>query len=180
MFAYCNNNPANGDDPTGHSMDWTRETYSFGTPGAGSCCGGGDIAVTFWILATIYALLTSSSDDCSTTVDGVSSASVPAFQQFAEQNVKEASIETKSVAGSTPATPPNNGNERDYRKIRSNARANEIAEKCGFENAEALKKWYVGRSNISKFNMYIDNVTNEVILIAIQGGTVVPTGCIIP
>ena len=56
MFAYCNNNPANGDDPTGYSMDWPREAYCSGAPGAGDSCGGGGdgIAAVIIILIGIF------------------------------------------------------------------------------------------------------------------------------
>ena len=101
MFAYCNNNPVNADDPTGHSMDWTREAYSFGTSGAGESCGGNGI-VTLWLLATIIKSFTTSSDPIldalTSNADKSKANNSKSWEKYAEK--------AKSVAGSTPATPP--------------------------------------------------------------------------
>ena len=85
----------------------------------------------------------------------------------------------KSATVSTPASPPDpngNGGKHSYNEIRKNSRANKIAQEFGYENAETFKDSVVGRRNGGRFNMAIDTVSKEVVLIKIQGGIVVPTG----
>ena len=103
MFAYCNNNPANGDDPTGHSMDWTREAYSFGTSGAGeSCAGGGSggIGDIIWAIIQILKELTSSQapaciDALPYTIPSVETKSIPNAEKKDEE--KKRNTRTYSV-----------------------------------------------------------------------------------
>jgi len=61
--------------------------------------------------------------------------------------------------------------------FKNNKIANEIAQKLGFEGAEDLKKFFVGKSNISKFNIKYDKDTGEIVLESINDSSVqIPTG----
>ncbi len=54
--------------------------------------------------------------------------------------------------------------------------AEKIAIEHGYTGAEDLKKAYVGKSQISKFNMKVDKKTGEIVLEGIQNGAQVRTG----
>ena len=57
---------------------------------------------------------------------------------------------------------------KDYQQAKGNKQANEWAQKVGYDDAEMLKKDYVGNEG-SKFNMYRNRATEEIILIGIKG-----------
>jgi len=68
-------------------------------------------------------------------------------------------------------------NSNHLKKVKSNTRANEIAQEFDYEGAEDLKETFVGKGNVSKFNMMIDSETKEVILESISDSSIhVPTG----
>lgn len=61
-----------------------------------------------------------------------------------------------------------------------NSRANKIAEKLGFEDAHDFKEAFVGKKNISKFDMKFDSKSGEIWLVPKKGGDPVPTGFNMP
>lgn len=67
-------------------------------------------------------------------------------------------------------------NSEQLKKVGSNSRANEIAEKFGFDSAEDFKESFVGKEAVKKFNIKYNPKTKEIILEAIKGGTQVHTG----
>ena len=73
-----------------------------------------------------------------------------------------------------------NSGKSQLKKIGSNSAANKAAKEVGYESAEAFKEDFVGKSNISKFNMKYDPKTREIILESIKGSTQVPTGYYLP
>ena len=62
------------------------------------------------------------------------------------------------------------------KKIGSNAEANEIVGRFGYDSAEDFKEAYVGKNAISKFNIKINPSTKEIVLEAIREGLQIPTG----
>lgn len=56
---------------------------------------------------------------------------------------------------------------KDYVKARNNKQANQWAQEVGYGGAEELKADYVGRQG-SKFNMYTNRATGEIVLIGLK------------
>ena len=56
----------------------------------------------------------------------------------------------------------------NYQKARNNKEANKWAEQVGEKSAESLKESFVGKKNISKFNMLKNKDTGEIVLEAIK------------
>jgi len=71
-------------------------------------------------------------------------------------------------------TTSTNQSAKDAKKISSNEEANKFAQDKGYEDAHALKENYVGKKNISKFDIYRNNTTGESFLINKEGTTIVP------
>lgn len=63
---------------------------------------------------------------------------------------------------------------KDYVKAKNNKTANEWAQKAGYENAEEFKDAFVP-NNGSKFNMFMNKKTGEIILIGIEKAIEVAT-----
>ena len=59
-------------------------------------------------------------------------------------------------------------------KIKSNNEANNFAQEKGYKDAHELKNDYVGKNNISKFDIYRNNSTGESFLINKNGTVIVP------
>ena len=55
-------------------------------------------------------------------------------------------------------------------KTMNNAMANKLVQKFGFKDAHEFKEYYVGKDNISKFNIKIDKKTGQIILESIKRG----------
>ena len=164
MFAYCLNNPAIGADPNGHRVDRVLPAWLDGGGGDVAAVGGGGGIVTLYLLSKIISYFTSTNKTDSKDA---------ALKEISNSNEK-----LKSIAGSTPASPPDpngNGEKHSYQEIRKNSQANKIAQECGYENAESFKDSIVGKGNGGKFNIAYDKVSSEIVLIKIQGKIVVPT-----
>ena len=56
---------------------------------------------------------------------------------------------------------------KDYVQARNNKQANQWAQEVGYDGAEELKADYVGKQG-SKFNMYTNRATGEIILIGLK------------
>ena len=192
MFAYCENNPPANIDSSGTSLTPNTDLIAVGGAAAGYSLfaaifmwaakffsGGSSSRSSVGIGSSGYNTITSSRN--STIVSDLTTSAVAEYQQAVEQN-SASGIETKSIAGSTPATPPDpsgNGEKHSYQEIGKNKVANKIAQKYGYENAEEFKASFVGQGDAGKFNIGYDKVSNEIVLIKIQGKAVVPTGYII-
>ena len=74
----------------------------------------------------------------------------------------EAESETKSKPGNKP--------------YKNNKEANKQAQKHGYKDAHELKADYVGKSNVSKYDMKYDTKTGEIYLESKDGKTQIPTG----
>jgi hypothetical protein len=57
---------------------------------------------------------------------------------------------------------------------------NKIAEEYGYGKTEDFKEDFVGKENISKYNIKYNPKTGEIVLEAIQGGKQIPTGLEMP
>jgi hypothetical protein len=96
-----------------------------------------------------------------------------------------------NVSGSTavpcPAPPNPNGNKKgdsnsnqQLKKLGKNSDANKIAEEYGYKKAEDFKQDFVGKQNISKYNIKYNPKTGEIVLEAIRGGKQISTGLKMP
>jgi RHS repeat-associated protein len=164
MFTYCVNNPIMYFDPSGYiTADWRglREVdgqYLYG-----------DLA--YYIIAAGSYAYSKMPKAYKISVNGKSSYG--------------------NVSGSTavpyPAPPNPNGNKKgnsdtkqQLNKLKKNSDANKIAEEYGYKKAEDFKQEYVGKQNVSKFNIKYNPKTGEIVLEAIQGGKQVSTGLKMP
>ena len=66
-----------------------------------------------------------------------------------------------------------NQSAKDAKRISSNDEADEFARSKGYENAHDLKKEYVGKKNISRFDIYRNNKTGEAFLIKNQNPKII-------
>lgn len=62
-----------------------------------------------------------------------------------------------------------------YIKAKTNAKANNWARRVSAESAELLKSEFVGRDG-SRFDMFLNRATNEIILINKSSGLIISTG----
>ena len=170
MFAYCLNNPVNYSDYTGGE-------------------------------ATIIAIIIGSFFETLLIIIGVTTVALlilggiheisKAIKSAADDEPKEKPV--VSPEGEAIAAPPetpqggNNNNknkkngrkqnEKNYKKINGNKMARQLAQKFGFESAEALKEGYVRKESVSKFNMAINMNTFELVLISLKDSNIIiPTG----
>ena len=191
MFAYCGNNPANNSDPAGRL--WAEiwefvkevicETGSAMTSLSPAYAGCGSLAAVdgplpvgdiIGLVGIGFLTIGSLGYGFYQAVDAPTS-----HAPKEKKNTEGTATGIKSVVGSTPATPPDpnsNGNKHSYKQISNNNRANNIAQEFGYKDAEDFKDSIVGRGNGGRFNMAIDTSSQEVELIRIKGGTIVPTG----
>ena len=98
------------------------------------------------------------------------------------QQAGQAISDTAEKAGNWIKEKWNNATNGDpnkkpsLKKVNNNT-ANDLAKKNGFKDAHDFKESFVGKSNISKFNMKIDKNTGEIFLESVQkGGKVIATG----
>ena len=62
---------------------------------------------------------------------------------------------------------------KDAKKISSNEDANDFAMEKGYKDAHELKRQYVGKENISKYNIFRNNKTGEAFLINRDGSSII-------
>ena len=179
MFAYCENNPVNLSDNSGHAGELTAGWAGsmWWLPFIDGPIPIGEIIYFVGCLACGIADLISyfGADNIVLITYGV-------YDVYNSAKHGGGSF-SQSAAGSSPATPPNgnnnNRNERDYIKAGSNTKANNWARRAGADSAEALKREFVGNDG-SRFDMYLDRTTDEIILISKSSGLVISTGYYLP
>ena len=152
LFLYCGNNPVGRLDPNG--TDW--ETVA---------------AVGLTVALIGVAILATIPTGGGSLV--LASVGVSASTATAAANTAIAVGVTTACGSVVFAASENGGN--DYQKARNNKQANEWAERVGERTAEALKEVYVGRNNVSRFNMLKNKKTGQIVLEAIKDGTKVFT-----
>ncbi len=160
MYAYCQNNPVMRSDQNGES--W-RDVARFG------------LAVA---AVGLFALAVASTGGGALLLAGVG-VSAGAFSMAASTTV---AVGVTTMAVSTVCASMENGKSgtssssrkgKDYVKPKDKI-ANKWAQEAGYENAEQFKEAFVP-NNGSKFNMFRDKKTGEIILIGIEKAIEVAT-----
>ena len=166
MFAYCLNNPVNYSDYTGGEA--VIISIIIGSFFETLLIIIGVTTVVLLILGGIHEIskaIKSAADDepkekPAVSPEGEAIAAPPETPQGGNNNNKNKKNSRKQ-------------NEKNYKKINGNKMARQLAQKFGFESAEALKEGYVGPASVSKFNMVIDMNSFEVLLIATYNSGIV-------
>lgn len=120
-------------------------------------------------------LLAAASALAGTTVTAATATTVAA-------GVAITGVATMHVAATASMLKSSDKQGKDYVQAKSNKQANQWAQEVGYEGAEELKADYVGRDG-SKFNMFRNKATKEIILIGIKGflkGIEKATGLFLP
>ncbi len=160
MYAYCQNNPVMRSDQNGES--W-RDVARFG------------LAVA---AVGLFALAVASTGGGALLLAGVG-VSAGAFSMAASTTV---AVGVTTMAVSTVCASMENGKSgtssssrkgKDYVKPKGKI-ANKWSQEAGYENAEQFKEAFVP-NNGSKFNMFKDKKTGEIILIGIEKAIEVAT-----
>ena len=68
------------------------------------------------------------------------------------------------------------GSEKPSLNNVSNSEADKLAKQNGYKDAHDLKEAYVGKSDMSKFNIKVDSKTGQIYLEGLQNGAQIPTG----
>jgi len=171
LFAYCKNNPVMGYDPTGH-FSWTDV---FNTAAVVTIAALAVIAIVGSGGAAAPPLLAAASALAGTTVTAAAATSVAT-------GVAITGVAAMGAAATASILESSSKQGKNYVQARNNKQANQWAQEVGYEGAEELKADYVGREG-SKFNMFRDKATKEIILIGIKGvlkGIEKATGLFLP
>ena len=156
LFAYCKNNPVMGYDPTGH-FSWTdvfniAAVVTIAALAIIAIVGsGGSAAPPLLAAASALAGTTVTAAAATTVATGVAITGVATMGAAATASI----LESSSKQG------------KDYVQARNNKQANQWAQEVGYDGAEELKADYVGKQG-SKFNMYANRATGEIILIGLK------------
>lgn len=165
LFAYCKNNPTMGFDPTGH-FSWT-DVFN-----AAAIVTLAAIAVIVIVSSGGTAappLLATASALAGTTVTASAATTVAA-------NIAIAGMATMSFAATAHFSKSGNKEGKDYVQAKNNKTANKWAQEVGYDDAEALKRDFVGESDGSKFNLATNRATKEIILVGLRIAVEVATG----
>ena len=154
LFAYCRNNPVMGYDPAGY-WDWGwEERAALGTT---------------ILIVGIALLLAAPTGGSSLAFGALALSSTTAVAAGSAMAITGTVIVGDAIAASiNQAKSKGSDSGKDYQQAKGNKQANEWAQKVGYDDAEMLKKDYVGNEG-SKFNMYRNRATEEIILIGIKG-----------
>ena len=173
MFAYCLNNPVNYSDYTGSEAVIISIIIGSLLEALGTLLAiVGVTTVVLLILGGIHEIskaIKSAADDepkekPAVSPEGEAIAAPPETPQGGNNNNKNKKNGRKQ-------------NEKNYKKINGNKMARQLAQKFGFESAEALKEGYVRKESVSKFNMAINMNTFELVLISLKDSNIIiPTG----
>ena len=98
---------------------------------------------------------------------------VPANEKDEEDKVNGVPAEEQSGA---KIYQNNNGAKPSNKPYKNNKDANKQAQKHGYKDAHDLKADYVGKKNVSKFDMKYDTKTGEIYLESKDGTIQIPTG----
>ena len=163
LFSYCKNNSANEYDPTG-CFSWKK---LFKIAAAVTLAAVAVIAVVGSGGTAAAPLLTLAGNIAGTTVTAAAVTTVAA-------EVAITGIVVMGTAATASILQSSNKQGKDYVQARNNKQANQWAREVGYNGAEALKADYVGNQG-SKFNMYTNRATGEIILIGIKVGIEIAT-----
>jgi RHS repeat-associated protein len=161
IFIYCNNNPINLYDPNGNDLELVAAIF-----GIAVC------AIFTAMVVNMTAYYTSRGMDVEPL------PSVPSMHADDNNNYNDndnGNNNDKNNKRNNKRNDKRSGGH-NYQSARSNSQANEWARRVGYENAESLKEAFVGKGDISRFNMLIDKDTREIILERITTKAKVLTG----
>ena len=82
-------------------------------------------------------------------------------------NVAITGVATMGAAATASILESSSKQGKDYVQARNNKQANQWAQEVGYDGAESLKADYVGKQG-SKFNMYTNRATGEIVLIGLK------------
>ena len=156
LFAYCKNNPVMGYYPTGH-FSWTDV---FNTAAVVTIAALAVIAIVGSGGSAAPPLLAAASALAGTTVTAAAATTVAT-------GVAITGVATMGAAATASILESSSKQGKDYVQARNNKQANQWAQEVGYDGAEELKADYVGKQG-SKFNMYTNRATGEIILIGLK------------
>ena len=165
LFAYCKNNPVMGYDPTGY-FSWTDV---FNTAAVVTIAALAVIAIVGSGGAAAPPLLAAASALAGTTVTAAAATTVAT-------GVVITGVATMGAAATASILESGSKQGKDYVQAKNNKTANKWAQEVGYDDAEALKKDFVGESNGSKFNLATNRATKEIILVGLRIAVEVATG----
>ena len=157
LFAYCKNNPVMGYDPSGH-FSWTDV---FNTAAAVTIVALAVVAIVSSGGAAAAPLLAVASAVAGTAVTATAATTAAA-------GVAVTGLATMGVAATASIAESSSKQGKDYIQAKNNKQANQWAQEVGYDGAEELKADIVAKGNGSKFNMYTDRSTGEIILIGLK------------
>ena len=157
LFAYCKNNPVMGYDPTGY-FSWTDV---FNTAAVVTIAALAVIAIVGSGGAAAPPLLAAASAIAGTTVTAAAATTIAT-------GVAITGVATMGAAATASIVESSSKQGKDYIQAKNNKQANQWAQEVGYDGAEELKADIVGKGNGSKFNMYTDRATGEIILIGLK------------
>ena len=179
MYHYAGNNPVKYVDPDGRAdaatfYEFAREWISLVPDIAiqdSPALGPYDILAGLVVLCACGSLLVGGVLDLYNYVS-------QKIQTNSEVNENSnASTESPSPLPPDPGDDENNKSNqsaKDAKKIDNNKEANKFAQDKGYSDAHELKKDYVGKNNISKYDIYRNTKTGESFLINKNGTSIVP------
>lgn len=145
-----------GYDPTGH-FSWTDV---FNTAAVVTIAALAVIAIVGSGGTAAPPLLAAASALAGTTVSAAAATTVAT-------GVAITGVATMGAAATASIFEFSSKQGKDYVQARNNKQANQWAQEVGYDGAEELKEVYVGKQG-SKFNMYTNRATGEIILIGLK------------
>ena len=171
MYHYDGNNPIKYTDPTGEAIaviPFIAPTVIAGVKAIGAWLGSLFVVGT---AATAVGVTIDAAIDGSKSESPSDSSTVPS--PLIDSGV--------SSAGAMPPSPDDEDREvessqsaKDSKKLNNNSEANKFAQDKGYKDAHDLKESYVGKRNISKYDIYHNQKTQESFLIDKKGITIIP------
>ena len=156
LFTYCKNNPVMEYDPAGQ-FSWTDV---FNTAAVIAVVALAVVAIIGSGGAAAPPLLATASALAGTTVTAAAATTVAT-------EVAITGVAVMGVAATASIHEASSKKGKDYVQAKNNKQANQWAEEVGYNSAEELKADYAGSLG-SRFNMYTNRATGEIVLIGLR------------